>query len=203
VPRLKDDGSQVRFEATNRAIAPGGPNFDQAGAKLVEGAFPSPSLTFEIAAPRKSPVARVHAAAMIESWNPPRPNVHHTIESSVDGGKTWSTIVKDWMIERRAPEPKVIAPLTHVWGSGDVKGTSPVRVRIRNDRGMEYPRAEAHLTYETPVRDATKVTFDWTERSGARRLSHTFAAGSTDPWSVPTGKDVQTRWVEYEAVASR
>ncbi|MBV8878323.1 MAG: hypothetical protein JO332_00025 [Planctomycetaceae bacterium] len=203
VPRLKDDGTKVRFEATNRALVAGGPNLDQARARLVEGAFPSPSLTFEIAAPRQEKVARIYAAAMIDSWNPPRPNVHHTIESSTDGGTTWTPVVKDWMIQRREPEPKVIAPLTHVWGSADVSGTSPVRVRIRNDRGMEYPRAEVHLAYETRGRDATKVTFDWTDRTGAHRESHAFAAGSTEEWALPTGKDAETRWVEYEPAPRR
>lgn len=203
IPRLKDDGSKVRFEATHRALMPGGPNFDQARARLVEGSFPSAALTFEIAAPRKESVSRVYAAAMIESWNPPRPNVRHTIESSTDGGRTWTPTVKDWMIQRREPEPKAIAPLTHVWGSGDVSGTSPVRVRIRNDRGMEYPRAEVHLAYQTRGRDATRVTFDWTDRTGPHRLSHSFAAGSGEEWTVPTGKDVQTRWVEYEPVPAR
>jgi len=203
IPRLKDDGCKVRFEATNRALVPGGPNFDQARTRLVEGAFPSASLTFEIAAPRKESATKVYAAAMIDSWNPPRPGVHHTIESSTDGGKSWMPIVKDWMIERRAPEPKAIASLTHVWGSGDVSGTMPVRVRIRNDRGMEYPRAEVHLAYQTRGRDATRVTFDWTDRAGPHRASHVFANGSADEWSLATAKDSETRWVEYEAVAGR
>ena len=203
VPRLKDDGSRVRFEATNRALTPGGPNFDQAGTRLVEGSFPSASLTFELAPPRKETASRVYAAAMIDSWNPPRPDVHHTIESSTDGGKTWTPFVKDWVIQRREPEPKGIAPLTHVWGSGEVSGVSPVRVRIRNDRGMLYPRAEAHLAYETRGRDATLVTFDWTDRAGPHRESHKFAAGTAEEWSVATAKDVETRWVEYEPAVGR
>jgi len=198
IPRLKDDGSTVHFEATNRALTPGGPNFDQCQARLVEGAFPSPTFTLELSAPRQASVSRVYAAAIIESWNPPRPNVHHTVESSTDGGKTWTPFVKDWVIQRREPEPKSIGPLTHVWGSGGVSGTSPVRVRFRNDRAMHYLRAEAYLAYRTGVRDGTKVTFDFTDLAGPHRLSHVFAAGAPGDWALPTGKDVETRWVEYE-----
>ena len=140
---------------------------------------------------------------MVDSWNPPRPNVHHTIESSTDGGKTWTPFVKDWILVRREPEPKAFGCPTYVWGSGDVAGSAPVRVRFRNDRGQEYFRAEVHLSYETKGRDATKVTFDWTDRGGPRRQSHVFPNAPSEEWSLETGQDVETRWVEYEPVVAR
>ena len=200
VPRLKDGGTKIHFEATNRAVVSAGPNFDQAQARLVAGALPSPTATFEIATPRRSPAVRVYAAAMVESWNPPRPNLHHTVEASTDGGKTWTAFVKDWEIVRRGYEPKNFSPITSVWGSGELAGATTVQVRFRNDRGQLYPRAEAHLVYETKGRDATRVTFDWTDEAGAHRESHVFPNGTRDAWSLKTGKSVETRWVEYAPV---
>ncbi len=202
IPRLKDDGSRVRFEATNQALLSVGPTLAQAQARLVEGAPGTPSLTFELAPPRQERPLRVYGAAMVDSWNPPRPNVHHRIEASTDGGQTWTPIVKDWIIVRREPEPKAVGAPTCVWGAGPISGPAPVRVRFSNDRGQLYFRAEAHLAYETPGRDATKVTFDWTERRGAQRQSHVFPNASAEEWLLDTGKDVETRWVEYEPVAT-
>lgn len=204
IPRLKDDGSRVTFQSSNRAVVSAGPTAEEAKTHLVDGAYSTPSMTFELATPRGERPVRVHAAAMVDSWNPPRPNVHHTIESSTDGGKTWAPIVKDWKIVRREPEAKAFGTLTYVWGAGEV-AAAPVRVRVRNDRGQLYFRAEAHLEYETKGRDATKVTFDWTDASGPRRASHVFlnSPEGIDDWVVETGKSVETRWVEYEPVPAR
>jgi hypothetical protein len=201
IPRLKDGGSRVRFEASHRGLVSAGPTLAEATSRMVEGGYATPSMTFELAAPRGEKPVRVYGAAMVDSWNPPRPNVHHTIEASTDGGTTWKPVVKDWIIVRREPEPKAFSALTSVWGSADLSASGPVRVRFRNDRGQVYPRAEAHLSYETKGRDATKVTFDWTDQAGPHRESHVFGA-SAGEWSVETGKGVETRWVEYEPVAA-
>ena len=203
IPRLKDGGSVVRFQSSNQAVLSAGPTMGQAKARLIEGGYSTPSMTFELSAPRGERPVRVHAAAMVDSWNPPRPNVHHTIEQSIDGGKTWTPFVKDWKIVRREPEAKSFGTLTYVWGSGEV-AAAPVRVRIRTDRGQEYFRAEAHLVYETKGRDATKVTFDWTDQAGPHRESRVFpnSPKESEGWSIPTGQGVETRWVEYEPVGT-
>jgi hypothetical protein len=84
---------------------------------------------------------------------------------------------------------------------GDKKA-SAVRIRFRNDGGKIYARCEVHLVYHTAGSDATKVTFDWKDDKGAHREAHRFAAGSKEPaaWKVATGKNLQTRWVEFEPV---
>jgi catalase (peroxidase I) len=78
-----------------------------------------------------------------------------------------------------------------------------VRVRFANDGGKAYARCEAHLVYEPKGSDATRVTFAWSDDRGERQASHTFAGGAKATWTVPTGKNVQTRWVEFAAVAVR
>jgi len=198
IPRLKDGGTRVRFQASHQAVTAAGPTAGQAKAHLIDGDFQTPSMTFELATPRGERPIRVHAAAMVDSWNPPRPVVH-TVESSTDGGKTWTPFVKDWKIVRREPEAKSFGTLTYVWGAGDVAGSGPVRVRFRNDKGQLYFRAEVQMVYETKGRDATRVTFDWTEGLESKRKSHDFPVGVGE-WLVETGRDVETRWVEYEPV---
>jgi hypothetical protein len=76
-----------------------------------------------------------------------------------------------------------------------------VQVRFRNDGGKRYLRAEAHLVYATSGRDATKVTFNWTDSTGTHTESHPADAGGAAGWDLATGREVQTRWVEFQPVA--
>jgi hypothetical protein len=200
MPRLKDGGSEVRFEASGRAVSSAGPTLSLAKAALVEGKFGSPRVTLELPAPRGEPVVAVYAAAHVLSSNPPSAEVKYQIEASTDGGKTWQAVVRDWTITRQGDEPKDFWSQSLCWGSLElarpVKG--PVRVRFRNDGGKSYARCEAHLVYRAGDKDGTKVTFAWTDDKGERQAEHTFPSAA---WVVPTGREVRTRWVEFEAVA--
>jgi hypothetical protein len=209
LPRLKDNGSEVRFLASRRAIVSAGPNLKQALAHLVEGKFGTPHVTLELTCPRREKILEVHAAAHVQSSNPPRPEIKYQIEASTDGGKTWRPVVKDWTIPRRGHEPGDFWSQSFCWGSLAVDGesVSKVRVRFRNDGGKAYARCEAQLVYRAAGADATRVTFAWTDHRGDHRAAHTFTAGQQNQeraaWQVPTGRDVQTRWVEFEPVVLR
>ena len=206
MPHLTSGGSDVRFEASRRAVVSAGPNVPQAQAHVVEGKFGSPRVTLELKAPRGETALEVYAAAHVQSGNPPRPDVKYQIEVSLDGGKTWAPAVKDWTVTRRGDEPKDFWSQSMCYGSFALgEGTTgAVRVRFRNDGGKNYARCEAHLVYRTPGADGTKVTFAWTDAAGEHQSAHTFpATGKADPWKVPTGKDTRTRWVEFAPDASR
>ncbi len=145
----------------------------------------------------------LYAAAHLLSSNPPRPEIKYQIEASTDGGKTWRPVVKDWTITRRGDEPGDFWSQSMCWGAlrFDTPPPGPVRVRFRNDGGKKHARVEAHLACRPRTQDATRVTFAWADDGGARQASHVFAAGGT--WNVPTGKNVRTRWVEFEPVPAR
>jgi len=201
MPQLKDKGSRVNFQASGRAVVSAGPNLSQAEARVVEGKFGSPTVTLELATPRGEAVLEVHAAAHINSSNPPRADVKYQIELSTDGGKTWKAMVKDWTISRRGDEPLDFWSQSMCWGSvepTDKKATS-VRVRFRNNGGKSYARGEVHLVYRAAGADSTKVTFNWKDNLGTHTNSHTVGV-KPDTWTVPTDKNVRTNWVEFEPV---
>jgi hypothetical protein len=205
VPHLKDGGSRVRFAASGRAVVSAGPNRPQAEAHVVEGRFDTPRVALELATPRQEPVAAVYAAAHVLSGSPPRPELKYQIEFSTDGGATWRPLVKDWTIPRRGNEPHDFWSQSLCWGSTEISDPSVrrVRVRFRNDGGRSYARAELHLVYRTAGADGTRVTFDWTDDKGPHQSAHTFAGAEPPPWELPTGRNVQTRWVEFETVPAK
>ena len=209
MPRLKDEGSDVQFHASGKAIVSAGPNLDQAQAHVIDGKFGSPRVTLELKTPHGEPIVEVHAAAHVLSSSPPSPDIHYQIEVSSDGGSSWKQVVKDWTITRRGDEPKDFWSQSLCWGSLKVDdgSISTIRVRFRNDGGRDYARCEAHLVYRCRGSDDTKVRFSWQDKTGDKLAEHTFAAsddkGATTAWTVPTGKGVQTRWVEFSPAPKR
>jgi hypothetical protein len=205
LPRLKDNDTKVTFQADGRGIVSAGPNLPQAQRHVVEGKFGSPRVALKLATPRGESAVAIYAAAHVASGSPPRTDVKYQIEFSVDGGKTWKSMVKDWTIPRRGHEPGDFWSQSLCWGSVDLQeklAASQVLARFRNDGGRPYSRCEVHLIYRLPKQDATRVTYAWTDQRGARQATHFFpgggaARGQEASWSIPTGETVQTRWVEF------
>lgn len=197
LPRLKDGGSRVTYEASRRAQVNAGPTLPLALAHVVAGKVESPTVMLELATPRGEPIRQVYAAAHVRSGSPPDPNVPYHIDLSRDGGTSWEPLVKDWRINRQGDEPPDFWSQSFCWGHLDLSGTTrSVRVRFRNGGGKAYARVEAHLVYETGPPDPLRVTFAWTDDGGDHTHSHV-VRGTKDQWTVPTGRNVQTRWVEF------
>jgi hypothetical protein len=205
LPRLKDGGSTVRFEASGRTVVSAGPTLAQARAHVVEGGFSTPNVTMELATAKGEPAVEVHAAAQVASGSPPQADVRYHIDYSTDGGKTWRPLVKDWSVPRGGEEPKGFWSQSFCFGSAAIteKDVSRVRVRFHNTGSKPYQRAEVHLVCRARGKDATRVTFDWADDQGPHRASHVFRAGDTGAWTIPTGRDVQTRWVEFDPVVRK
>jgi hypothetical protein len=148
-------------------------------------------------------VLAIHAAAHVQSGCPPRADVKYEIEYYTDATQAWKPLVQDWTIPRQGEEPRDFWSQSMCWGSIALEGkeVSKVLVRFRNSGGKNYARAEVHVVYRIAKEDATKVTFDWTDDSGAHRASHVFAAAKPATWNCATGKNVRTRWVEFEAAS--
>jgi hypothetical protein len=203
MPRLKDGGSEVTFAASGRALVSAGPNLPQAAAHVVAGKFDTPAVTLDVRSPRGEAVAAVYAAAHVRSSSPPDPKVKYQIELSADGGKTWQPVAKDWTVNRQGAEPADFWSQSFCWGTAAVEGREPVsgvRVRFRNDGGKAYARAEVHLAYRLPQTDATEVTFAWADDAGDHAAAHVVRGPGGATWTVPTGKNVRTQWVELRPV---
>jgi len=203
LPRLPDDGAQITFAASGRGVVSAGPTKPEAQTHVVAGAFDSPSVTLALPVPAGTVARKIYAAAHMATSTPPSAELKSQIEFSIDGGKSWRPVVKDWQILRRGDEPKDFWSQSFCHGAVELPAgkLDTVQVRFRNDGGKRYLRAEAHLVHETPQLDATKVTFSWTNTSGPH--TDTRVAGKAEAWKLPVGKNVQTRWVEFEAVAAK
>jgi hypothetical protein len=174
---------------------------------VVAGKFDSPSVTLKLATPRGESATTLYAVAHLRSSSPPDPKIAYQIEWSADGGKSWQPVVKDWRINRQGDEPKDFWSQSFCWGEIALPTERPVRevtVRFRNNGGKAIARAEVHLAYAVPRRDPLEVTFVWTEGNEAkveRKHTHTVRGKEDEGWTVPTGKEVRTRWVEMRPVA--
>ncbi|MCE9528692.1 MAG: hypothetical protein K8R36_21815, partial [Planctomycetales bacterium] len=164
--------------------------------------------TLELKTPRGEEAIAIHAAAHIQSSNPPSPDVKYAIEYSLDGGKSWMPVVKDWQITRRGGEPGDFWSQSLCWGSTKLKqsGGKPVQIRFRNDGGKNIARAEAHLVYRTVRRDSTQISFVWKDEGGEHADRRTFSTSDLDlgaVWKLPTGRGTVTKWVGLEPVPAQ
>ncbi len=203
LPRLKDGGTTITFAATHQAVISAGPTKQHAAARIVSGAFNSPTVTLKLNSPHGEPITAIYAAAHVASGNPPSPDVKYQIECSGDG-TTWTPLVKDWNVTRRGEEPGDFWSQSFCYGAQPLTiGATNVQVRFTNTGKRNYLRAEAHATYRTHAGDSTKVTFHWSDNAGAHTESHLFNPANVARWDLSTGSNVQTRWVEFSALGTQ
>ncbi|KPK84397.1 MAG: hypothetical protein AMJ81_05710 [Phycisphaerae bacterium SM23_33] len=200
IPHLKGGKNTVTFAASGKAVISAGPNLDQ--AHVVAGKIASPSVTLQLAAPRRAAAIHVYAASRQASGAPPGDCLYN-IDCSADGGKTWKPVLKDWKIIRHKPEPKDWWSHSFCYGDAALPGVAgPVRVRFTNTGGRAFTRPEAHLVYEVRNTSPVKVTFAWKEDGAVKTAAHTYEApsGKADTsWSFDAGAKPETLWVEYAA----
>jgi hypothetical protein len=202
IPHLHDGTNRVTFAASGRALLSAGPNIGEAEAHLVAGKITASGATLELTAPRGEKPVHIYAASWNNSGAPPAP-VNYRIDYSTDGGKTWEAVVKDWKVQRRAPEPKDFWSQSFCWGDVELPANAPagpVRVRFSNDGGKSYRKVEAHLAYQVTQRSTTQVTFAWKDAGGQVQTAiHTYRpeGGEDKSWSFSAGTNPEMQWVEY------
>jgi hypothetical protein len=199
MPHLKDGGDTIQFEASNRAIVSSGPDILCAKQHIVAGAFKTPEVTLQLATPHERPLVAILAAALADSRAPPSADVRYEIEYSIDGGKSWRPMVRDWTIPHRGEEPPEFWSRSFSYGSAAIfaKDVQSALVRFHNTGQRAYPRAEMQLIYDVGAHDDTQVTFAWSDERGQHRDSHSFVGQTAAPWAIATGKNVKTHWVEF------
>jgi hypothetical protein len=198
LPWLKDNGTTISYEASGKEVRSVGPELNLAQTYVSAGGFNQKEVTLTIK-PNK-PVVALHASAHVASGSPPNPKVRYLLEYSLDSGKSWLPIVKGRAIPRRGDEPGDFWSQSFSYGSSPIRAAAgkTILVRFRNDGGKRYLRAEAHLIQATGQPDPVKVTYAWTDASGPHQDSHVFMGKGG--WELATGKQVRTRWVQFEPV---
>jgi hypothetical protein len=198
LPWLKDNGTTISYEASGKEVLSVGPELNLAQTFVTAGGFNQKEVTLAIK-PTK-PVVELHASAHVASGSPPNPKVRYLLEYSLDLGKNWLPIVKGRAIPRRGDEPGDFWSQSFSYGSAALRAEAgkTILIRFRNDGGKRYLRAEAHLIQATGQPDAVKVTYAWSDATGAHQGSHVFR--EKGDWQLATGKQVRTRWVQFEPV---
>jgi hypothetical protein len=206
LPRLKDQGTEITYAASNQAIVSAGPTAAHAKSHIVEGSFGQNKVALELETPRGEAISGIFAATHLASGNPPDGKVRYQIEYSFDKGQSWRPLVRDWTIPRQGKEPPDFWSQTLCWGSKEIDDETPAMVRVRfiNDGGKQNLRSEMHLAYRVPEPDAMRVTYAWSDAVADDQSASNVFAPSDKPqtWRIPTAKAVVTKWVEMEPVAA-
>ena len=198
LPRLKDNGTTISFEASGKEVLSIGPELNRAKSYVTAGGFGQKEVTLSIKPNR--PVVGLYASAHVASGSPPNPKVRYYVEYSLDEGESWLPVVKGRTIPRRGDEPGDFWSQSFSYGSSAIRAKvgKPILIRFRNDGGKRYLRAEAHLVQATGQSDPVKVTYAWNDSSGEHQGSHVFR--TKGEWELQTGRQVRTRWVEFEPI---
>jgi hypothetical protein len=194
IPHLKDGENHITFNCSNQAILSAGPTKAQAAAYESNGSL-------KLSPPPGSTATHIYAASWNASGNPPTSSKYQ-IEFSTDDGKTWKSIVKDWSITRRPPEPNDFWSQSFTWGDAAISADRPIRIRFGNSEKRPYRKVEAHLAYTIPNPSPATVTFAWRNGdSPLRQASHVYQPQAADDasWAFDAGANVKTIWIEYSA----
>ena len=203
VPHVKAGENKVTYESSGQGFIAAGPTKDQALAHLVDGAMDSPTVTLSLTAPRGAKAVHVYAASRIGCSAPPKPSKYN-IDYSVDEGKTWNSVLKNWEVIQRKPEPNDWWSQTFCWGDVAIPAAAgPVQIRFTNTGNRPFMRVQAELAYSVENNSPLKVTYAWKEGAEVKTASHTFAAseaGKPDTsWSFTAGAKPESFYVEYSA----
>ena len=201
LPRLKDRGTVIHYEASGQRVVSLGPESALARTFVSDGGFGEKHVT--LTKQSKHQVIAVYAAAHVASGNPPDPQIGYQIEYRTGGSGPWLPLVKDWKIPRRGDEPGDFWSQSLCHGSAPVEAEPgrQVQVRFHNNGGKRYLRAEIHLIEATGPPDPVRVMYQWTDHEGEHEQSRVFDGKGI--WQLPTGDNVRTRVAEFEPAPDR
>ncbi len=193
IPRLKDGGTKVTYQAGSQGVIHGGPSQYLADPLRRKDLETEGLRVMEI----KTPGPIRFASGVLLGCGPGRGP--WSVAFSLDDGKTWKTGLKDVTLQ----------PEDSTWGGGhlgfgwaemafpDNRDARSVLVRVGKGN---ISHAEIYATYQQPNNSALEVTYSWSEAGQAKQDTHVVPAGKqSDTWTVHTGKNVTVRSVRFAA----
>ena len=211
MPRLKDDGTTIDYEATGVVNTPAAsmvlvpPKGDQKPANTGDSvALPYAGADAFGLQPFKNTAkgfCELHAVAHALSGNPPKPVVRYWIMAGTltDG----TPLVKDWAPAFHDGAPKDQWSQSFVWGSAavDPNDKAPT-IGFANTGKVPWRRLEmtASVAVDAAPEESLRVAFGYREAgaAGLKRAEHV-VRGRKDQWKIDTGTKVATEWVEFAA----
>lgn len=192
-PRLKDGGTTITYQSSGQSVIHGGPSQYLAEQYRRKDLETDGFRVYQIKAP--APIR--FASGVLRASGPDRGP--WSVEFSLDGGKTWKAGVKDITLKKGDSEWND-GKHAYAWAEmafPDNKDAKDVFVRFGKGNILH---CQVFATYQGQDTSNLKVTYGWSENGRAKESSHKIKAGrQADSWTVPTGKDVQTKWVKFEA----
>ena len=193
IPRLKDGGTKVTYQAGGQGVIQGGPSQYLADGLRRKDLETEGFRVMEI----KAPGAIKFASGMLRASGPGRGP--WSVAFSLDGGKTWKTGLKDVNLK---PEDSGWGGGHHAyaWAEMPFAGNKDAKsVLVKVGKG-NISHAEIYATYQQPNTSGLEVTYAWTEGAQVKQDTHKIDAGkAADTWTVPTGQNVKTKWVRFTA----
>ncbi len=198
-PWLKDNGSQITYQASNLVAIHGGPDHQMART------FRHAELDSEA-----WKVYRIEAAGPIRSLHGVSTVVGRkdmSVETSLDG-KTWDVAMAPVTLGRAGKEKN-----SSIWGNGtngimwgdrsypDNVTATVGYIRVKNS---DENNTQVYATYVSSEKPSDlEVTVNWTDASGPKKEAKNVFTASDKPqtWKVPTGASTVTHWVRFAPVA--
>jgi len=200
-PYLKDNGSQVTYQASNLVAIHGGPDFNMAKA------FRHAELDSE-----GWKTYRIEAAGLIRSLHGVAGVVGRgtmSVETSLDG-KTWDVAMAPVTLGRAGKEKN-----SSIWGNGtngfmwgdrsypdNTKSTTGY-IRLKSS---DENSTQVYATYESKDKASDlEVTVNWNDATGPKKEAKNVFKGSDKPqtWKVPTGASTVTNWIRFAPVSAK
>ena len=192
-PRLKDNGSEIRYLADGVGVIHGGPDWRQAMAYRRSDLDRDGWMTYAINAPG--------AIRSLQGMTMATGRVKVRIETSLDG-KKWDAALEDVGTTATGREPT-----SSVWGNGTLAimwggvnypaGASTTGyIRFRN--GVENG-TQVFATYQQPSQTGIEIEVCWSDSRGERQtLKKTLKPSDKEQsFRVPTGANVVTHWIRF------
>jgi hypothetical protein len=191
-PRLKDGGTKITYASSGQSVIHAGPSQYLAEPLRRKDLETDGVRVYEVKAPGAIRFANGVLRASGPGLGP------WSVEFSLDAGKTWLAGMRPVTLKEGDSEWGN-GHHAYAWAEMPFPDNTSKDLLVRFGKGTLY-HCQVFAAYEAKNTSALNVTYSWQEGDKTREFSHKVKSGKPyDTWAVPTGQDVKTKWVRFEA----